>query len=552
MAEHITYGDLKIKCNVKIKRILELSIKESIGTHAMAMVTAELEPGSFSVSGEEMNSQPLKIYSIKNQKEVLLFSGVISKVRVEKESFHEILYLTSYSLSWLMDLEKKSRSFQDCNKSVLQLVQNIAEEKSFTVISSASDKAITKPFIQFEETDWEFILRLSTHLHTQLIAADDYDGRGVYLGFQKESDALKLDALSERWCMEADDAKALDWRTREACYYEVDSYQVLHLGQCVSYRNGIMWTYYVEMNLRKGLLYCTYKLSGMNHGMYPTINNPCIKGVSLTGTVLERREEKIKIHLDIDKEQDAGKAFFYPWFPEYGNLLYCMPETGSRVRLQIPRGDEQEAFGVSCIRENGQEGAETLDPNNRLFITAAKKKMALRPSDMELSADNGKSEISMQDGVGNIIRSNGELLLQAKGKVVLRGKKIELMAPTEVTVVKRRLGNPAVVNICHNLDCMGESTILKNLSGSSEGTAGPGSSLGNQQKMDKRTEERMKKEKEKMQLKMKELSEDSSDSYEFGPSIVNIISAIPQSTEQDRLSQIAAGFRPISGRMKGD
>lgn len=552
MAEHITYEDLKIKCNIKIKRILELSIKERIGTHATAMVTAELESGSFSVSGEEMNSQPLKIYSIKNKKEILLFSGVISKIRVEKESFHEILFLTSYSMSWLMDLEKKSRSFQDCNKTVFQLIQNIAEENSFTVISSASDRAITKPFIQFEETDWEFILRLSTHIYTPVIAADNYEGSGVYLGFQKEGAPLNLDVLSERWCMDADYAKALDWRTREACYYQVDTYQVLHLGQCVNYKNGVMWPYYAEMNLRKGILYCTYKLSGLNHGVYPTIFNSCIKGVLLTGTVLERREEQIKIHLDIDNEQDTGKAFFYPWFPEYGNLLYCMPETGSRVRLQIPSGDEQEAFAVSCVRESGQECAEARDPNNRWFITGANKKMALRPSNLELTADNGRSEISIQDGVGDIIRSEGELLLQAKGKVMLRGKKIELMAPTEVTVVKRRLGNPAVVNICHNLDCMGESTILKNLNGSEEESAGPGSSIGNQQKMDKRTEERMKKEKEKMQMKMKELAENKTTSYDFGPSIVNIISAVPQNPEQDRLSQIAAGFRPIAGRMKGD
>ncbi|WP_124065482.1 contractile injection system protein, VgrG/Pvc8 family [Clostridium sp. E02] len=552
MEEYITYGDLKIRCNIKIERILDLSIKESIGTHAIAMVKAELEPGSFSVSGEEMNSQPIKIYRVENQKEILLFSGVISKICVEKESFYEILSLTSYSLSWLMDLEKKSRSFQDCNKSISQLVQNIAEETSFTVLSSAPDQAITKPFIQFEETDWEFILRLSTHLHIPVIPAADYEARGIYLGFQKKSVPLKLNVLREQWCMDADDAIALNCKTREASYYEVDTYQILHLGQCVSYRNEIMWTYSVKMNLQKGGLHCTYKLSGMNHGVYPTIYNSCIKGALLTGTVLERREETIKVHLDMDKEQDAGKAFFYLWSPEFGNLLYCMPETGSKVRLQIPRGDEQEAFGVSCVREAGQECAESLDPDNRWFRTTTKKKMELKPSDIKLSADKGKSEISMQDGFGNMIYSKGELLLQAKGKVTLHGRRIELIAPTEVTVVKRRLGNPAVVNICHNLDCIGENTILNNRYGSEGRTTGPSSDIENQQKVDKRTEERRKKDKEKMQLKMKELSEDRGNTYELGPSIVNVISAIPQSIEQDKLSQIAAGFRPIAGKMKGD
>lgn len=35
MEEYITYDELKIKCNIGINRILHLSIRESIGTHAL-------------------------------------------------------------------------------------------------------------------------------------------------------------------------------------------------------------------------------------------------------------------------------------------------------------------------------------------------------------------------------------------------------------------------------------------------------------------------------------------------------------------------------------
>lgn len=555
MAEYITDSELKIKCNIKISQLRHLSIREGIGTHAMAEFAAEIEPGSLDLSCEEHNSQPLMIYSVKDQKELLLFSGVIGKIRIEKESSSDRLYLSAYSLSWIMDLERKSRSIQNCNETVLGLIQKIIRENSFNLLCSAEDKAVTKPFIQYEETDWEFLLRLSTHLHAPVIAAGDYEGKGIYLGFPESRVPLELNVSCERWCMDAEYKKSANWRTREAAYYEVDTIQILHLGQCVSYRDEILWPYHVRLNLQNGILRCTCKLAGKNHNMFPTIYNPRMKGISLTGTVLERKEEAIRIHLDIDEKQDAGMAYFYPWFPENGNMVYCMPETGSRVRLLMPGEDEQEAVGIHCMWQNGQVCEETQNPDNRWFTTDSEKKIALKPSDIELSTSGGQSGISIQDGVGDIIRSSGEVLVQAKGEVALHGARIELRAPTEITAIKRQLGNPAVVNICHNLDFMGEYSTFKNLNELKTGipARGPGFRKENQAKGDNLEEERRKKEKEKLQLKLKELSEeDEKGTYEFGPSIVNIISSIPQSIEQDRLSQIAVGFRPIAGRMEGE
>ncbi|WP_313186954.1 hypothetical protein [Lacrimispora sp.] len=555
MTEYITCSELKIKCNIKISRLRHLSIRESIGTHAMAEITADIEPGSLDLSCEELNNQPLMICSVKDLKELLIFSGVIGKIRIEKESAYDLLYLSAYSLSWLMDLERKNRSFQDCNESVLGLIQKIVRENSFNLLCSAEDKAVTNPFIQYEETDWEFLLRLSTHVHAPFIAACDYKGRGIYLGFQENRVPLELSVTGERWCMDSECKKSINWRTREAAYYEVDTVQILHLGQCVSYRDEILWPYHVRLNLQNGHFRCTCKLAGKNHNMFPTIYNPHIKGISLAGTVLERKEEAIRIHLDIDEEQDAGMAYLYPWFPENGNMAYCMPETGSRVRLLIPGEDERKAVGIHCVRQNGQVCEEMQNPDNRWFTTVSEKKMALKPSDIELSADGGQSGISIQDGIGDIIRSGGEVLIQAKGKVAMHGARIELRAPTEITAIKRQLGSPAVVNICHNLDAMGEYSSFNNLNELKADipAIGPGFRKGNQVKADNLEEERRKKEKEKLQLKLKKLSEeDKEGTYEFGSSILNIISSIPQSIEQDRLSQIAVGFRPIAGRMKGE
>jgi hypothetical protein len=555
MAAYITYDEIKIKCNIKVNRILKLSVRESIGTHAMAEIKADIEPGNLELISTELINQPIKLYSIKDNKEQLIFTGIISKVRIEKEAIFEFIYLSAFSLTRLMDLERKSRSFQDCSDSVTGLIKKVAQENSFHFQSSAQDEPIIKPFIQYKETDWEFILRLATHLHSPVITSANYEGSGFYLGFKKDSIPQELYVSSEKWCMDAGNNKSPNWRTREATYYEVDTSQILHLDECVNFHNQVLWPYQISLTLQKGFLHCICKLAVSDHYFTNVAFNPNIKNISLFGTVIKQKEETVSIHLDIDEKQDAGKAYFYPWSPEYGNMLYCMPEAGSRVHLLMPGEDEQKAVAIDCLQQKEHSHKETKEPENRWFITKSQKEMTFKPSDINLSSDSSQSRISIQDGIGASIRSSGEMLIQAKGKISLHGRRIELNAPTEVTAIKRQLGSPAVVNLCHNLDSMGENSVFTNMDELNEksSSGGPGIHLQNTSNSNILSEDRKKKEKEKLDLRLKKLSEDEDKrTYELGKSIINVISSVPQIIERDKLSQIAAGFRPVAGRMKGE
>ena len=41
----------------------------------------------------------------------------------------------------------------------------------------------------------------------------------------------------------------------------------------------------------------------------------------------------------------------------------------------------------------------------------------------------------------------------------MQGTEVVLNAPSEITAVRREVGEPAVVNICHNLDAMGKDHL---------------------------------------------------------------------------------------------
>ena len=555
MAEYITYDEIKIKCNIKVNRILQLSISERIGSHAMAEIKANIESESLGLSSTELMNQPIKLYYIKDNKEHLIFTGVISNVRIEKESIYETISLSAVSLTWLMDLERKNRSFQDCNDSVTEVIKKIAQENSFHFLCTATDQSITQPFIQYKETDWEFILRLATHLNAPVITSPNYDGNGFNIGFQDQKIPQELHVTREKWCMDAEMNQSPSWRTKEATYYEVDTSQILHLDQCVILHNDVLRPYHISLILQKGLLHCICKLAVNNHYFTTVSYNPNLKNISLTGTVLKQKEESISIHLDIDEKQDADNAYFYPWSPEAGNMLYCMPEIGSRVNLLIPGEDEQKATAINCTQQSESLEKATKTPENRWFITKNEKTMSLKPSGINFSSNRNQSSISIQDVNGNSIKSSNEIFIQAKGKISIYGTQIELNAPTEVTAIKRQLGSPAIVNLCHNLDSMGENSVFTNLVAKDENSLskGPGGLTEDTSISNNLREDRKKVVKEKLDLQLKKLSEEEDKrTYSLGKSIINVVSSIPQVVEKDKLSQIAAGFRPIAGKMKGD
>ncbi|MDE5908336.1 MAG: hypothetical protein K2H52_06320 [Lachnospiraceae bacterium] len=548
----IGVDEIKVRCNIPMGRLESLSIRERMGAHTIAEVRAGIVPMEVENSGMKLTGQPLAVEADVDGERTLLFSGIISEIHTDREASYETISIKACSVSWLMDLERKSRSWQG-EHSIFDLMQEICREHSFSILSYAQDEVTKAPFIQYRETDWAFLVRLSSHLHAPVYAAGSYAGKGLCLGLQNQVDPVSLEALRGKWCMKAEHARKMDFNPEKAAYYEVVSGQVLHLGQSVLYHRTLLRVLEADMDLKHGMLCATYRLAGPMHFHMPIRYNPYIKGVSLEGTVLDRMDENVKVHLDIDKVQERSTAQWYPWMPEHGNMVYCMPEEGSRIRLLIPGEDEREAIGIHCVRQNGAVCSKTQNPDQRWFATHHHKNLTLQPSFMELSAQEGASKIGLEDGMGSSLRSEGEILIQAKGQIFMQGMKVVLDAPGEITAVKRELGQPAVVNICHNLDAMGKKTVFRNLEALRRQSLPTRSEPHEkEQTMLEKSMHGEREEKKKDEFKLEKLLEQESErnDFELGDSVIKIISAIPQCTGQDRIAQITAGFRPIAGRMK--
>jgi hypothetical protein len=161
------------------------------------------------------------------------------------------------------------------------------------------------------------------------------------------------------------------------------------------------------------------------------------KGISLEGRVLETKGETLKLHLDVDEEQDKEKACFFPWSPITGNAMYAMPIVDTKARLHFPDGFEENAFAPDCVRENGDACPETADPDTRYFRTEHGKELMLSPSKLRFKDMNpntgGKLFLELDDDFGIRISSHGDINMNAGGNInISAGGTVRFSAPANI------------------------------------------------------------------------------------------------------------------------
>ena len=133
--------------------------------------------------------------------------------------------------------------------------------------------------------------------------------------------------------------------------------------------------------------------------------------MSFVGSIVGTQGEQVEVAFDIDKSAAGGNR--YGFAPATGNLMYCMPQKGTKTALYIGNGDEAQGIATGCIRTNGSTCEGTGSPEKKSFRSEHGKGMDLYPQRMGL--DGGETgKITFEDETGTTIESNGGLVLMAK------------------------------------------------------------------------------------------------------------------------------------------
>lgn len=391
--------------DICLKHLLQFCVNAEFNEHGRASFTGM-------ISNKERRNILEKetcFVTVHDETEIL-FVGYIQKYTIKCEGSIYYLKADCVSTSIMFDQRKKSRSFQNTKMTYGQVFKLMEKADRKILAIRDSNRIISYPIIQYEETDWEFIKRMARRLKT-IVLSDMYHMSPQILVGMVQGKTYMVEKGS-RYELEYDRKQ---WKRR--LHLKVDKKPDWNLCDKISYK-GDQWIILKKsIRLIKGEL--EYEFWGEKEPLKEDgINeNRCFQGLKLSGKVVQVTGERIRIKLDIDKENEEQKLYDYPYLPITGNGMYAMPETGSNVFLYFPDNEEKNAFVVDCL---ATDNSENRFPYNRHLKTPGEKVIAILQG--EYRVESGKNRIRVKNGEDTVLSSDSKIRFWSKGKCNIKSK----------------------------------------------------------------------------------------------------------------------------------
>ena len=300
---------------------------------------------------------------------------------------------------------------------------------------------------------------MASQLGLPLVPDTNYYYPRFYLGLPEGEKRELGEIISCDLCFDgryyAVSGKCLVDREDFICY-DVVTRTSLSLGDRVTYEGRELLVSRKKTELAGGEVIFTYRLAGNSYTWVPWEDNPDYTGMSFVGSIVGTQGEQVEVAFDIDKTAAGGNR--YGFAPATGNLMYCMPQKGTKTALYIGNGDEAQGIATGCIRTNGSTCEGTGSPEKKSFRSEHGKGMDLYPQRMGL--DGGETgKITFEDETGTTIESNGGLVLMAKEGIRLESMtRIAMQGMSDIMALYSEGASSFCVN--GSVDMLGRRTSL--------------------------------------------------------------------------------------------
>lgn len=381
-----------------------------------------------------------KAISIKSKSAGVLFKGYIEDAKIIQQRNEHVLELALMTTSIKLDKTLRSYSFQKDSLTIEDVIKEVVSDDSGIceyIDSKVKSEKINKPIIRYKESGWEFVKRIASRYWLPVFVDETADKPTVKLGIKSSGSASSEDFLAKNVQTKINLAQCISRMAKEDGSkvkreeyksIEIASYANFNVGMSASYGgvSGIILA--KKAYLDEGELVFKYVIGQSNlYALTPSYNKKLL-GHCLEGKVEKCEDETVKLQLDIDKEakkvKSEGELYKFPWQPETGNLMYCMPEKDTVVSLYIGSIDEGDAVVINNLRKG--KGRELDKPDNRYFTAADGKRLFYKKDEIGFSNDDkdeGSNNFSIRDEKGIFFDTDKDILLQADGKVEIKSNR---------------------------------------------------------------------------------------------------------------------------------
>lgn len=440
--EAINYEKISVK-GYDFETVLTFKIDNSINNHAVLSITGILKnEDKINSIFETTNNKTIEIEYKEEKEEKKLFCGVVTNVEVNVKSDVYYISLQAKSMTYLLDIDVRSKSYQNVKMTTYEIVKLIMSKYPNVRFNlNIPNVPIGELLIQYEETDWEFLKRIASKYNQGLFSNMNFKEISCDIGlferietidFTNEFYEVYKDINEYEYMInnQTPDAIEMDYLT-----YKIHNYKVLNLGESIYINNEKYYTYKSKYEFNKDMLVNIYELRRSNGLRQKRLFNKKVIGASIMGTIIGVQGELVQVHLDIDSIQEVSDAYWFRFSTmsasNDGSGWYCMPEIGDNVRVYFPTKDEDQSFSISAVSTytKGLQGEQDRmeNPDNKYLRTKYDKQVQLTPNELYISCDSGQADTKMTSDGNVYIISKNNININAEENVKIEAKKDFLM-----------------------------------------------------------------------------------------------------------------------------
>jgi len=388
---------------------------------------------------------------------ITVFLGVTTIVEIGQVGQVATMTISAKSGSYLMDIKKRFRSFQDpatTHSEVLSLLGEPYADYNY-LLKAGREKVMDFPLaqfiVQYRETDWAFAKRLASRLNTALVPADTFPGTRFYFGVPHLERYVLDDSVDYQIVM---DSELSDQKTQQglqgvseadALCYIIESRDIYALGDLIQLQELPLYVDRIATVLSGQEFMHTYYLRPQVGLRVPQFYNDKLIGASLDGQVLAVQRDKVQVQITGDENAEQNIRQWFPFATPYsspdGTGWFAMPERGDQVRLYIPDREEAQAVAFNSLHVASE--ART-NPDIKSMRNKFGKEIRFTPNTLVMT-NNAGMEISLIDSEGIRIESDKAIFIKAAGSIdISSGAGLSMLADDSVVV--QRGGTSLVVD----------------------------------------------------------------------------------------------------------
>lgn len=442
----ITHDRIKLDLNIDLKELTNMAIEYGVNNHGYSKITAIIDPDkNVDELMQELKKEKISI-KIDNKN---IFSGKIKKIEIKKVAQVQYLELELITASHEMDVKKKFKSFQDKTESYKNIIDKTISNygKSDLIDISTNNQKTEKFVLQYRETDWEFIKRMASRFNAPITIDFKSLEQKLWIGIPKgeefSEDEENFSVIQDILAYKKDkENEKSGIQEEDYIEYKLETQRIMGIGDKVSIKGRKYIIIGFNHSMDSSSLRCLYNLKPESY-KWLEYNNLNLVGATIEGKVLSIEKDTMKIHLQIDEQQDKSKAIDFKYSTLYtveGQTgFYCMPEINDSVELYCPNEKEDQAFICNSLRK--KENSKVSNPKIKYIETQKGKELKMGGGELKFTEEatkEGNILINLVQDKGIIIESKKPINLKGTGEISFKAAKINIKAEESIYLVKEK------------------------------------------------------------------------------------------------------------------